>query len=160
MVNDLAGNRPSHQDLGYWVASVASALIRDFSRRFSRYGITPVQFRILEMCFRGEVNTVTGLARVIVLDPGGISRQAEQLRQKGLLRRRRQAQDRRTVLLELTPKGRNLVPELIEHMEASHGVCLDGFSEEERGTLFEMLNRILDNLSNQEIDDGPDDNLG
>ena len=158
MINDSEGEQPSYQDLGYWVASVASALIRDFARRFSPYEITPVQFRILEMCFRQEANTVTDLARVIVLNPSGISRQAEQLHKMGLLRRRRQRHDRRIVILELTPEGRALIPELIEHMQASHDVCLDGFSEEERGALFEMLNRVLDNLSKQEMDAAPDDN--
>ena len=64
------------------------------------------------------------------------------------------------MLLELTPEGRDLVPELIEHMEASHAVSLDGISEGECDALFGMLEKILDNLSNQEMDDAPDDNRG
>ena len=82
---DYIGQRPGRKPafpprLGLLGCQRGLGADTDFSRRFSRCGIAPVQFRILETCFRGEANTVTGLGRVIVLDPGGISRQAEQLR--------------------------------------------------------------------------------
>ena len=143
-------SQPLSYDIGYWVARVASALIRDFTWRFASYGITPVQFRILELCFRGEADTVTELARVVVLDPSGVSRQVEQLRKMGLLARRRTPSDRRTVRLELTEKGRNLVPELIQTMQDTYDVTLDGLEQDDLDSLFEMLRSMFNNLEEHE----------
>ncbi len=142
--------QPLSYDIGYWVARVASALIRDFTWRFASYGITPVQFRILEMCFRHEANTVTDLARVIVLDPSGVSRQVEQLVNMGLLSRRRTPRDRRTVRLALTEKGQNLIPELVQIMQDSYSVTLNGFEQGDLDSLFEMLRKMFNNLEEHE----------
>ena len=143
-------SQPLSYDIGYWVARVASAILRDFTWRFASYGITPAQFRILEMCFRGEANTVTELARVVVLDPAGISRQVEQLRKMGLLTRRRTPSDRRTVRLELTEKGSNLVPELIQTMQDAYDVTLNGLEQDDLDSLFEMLRNMFNNLEEHE----------
>ena len=147
---DAERTQPSPDDLGYWLASVTSALIRDWTERFRSYNISPVQFRILEMCYRNEASTVTELSRVIVLDAGGISRQVDRLFNMGLLDRIRQVHDRRSVRLELTAEGRALVPQLLQHMSASYEVVWNGIDERERAVLFDLLQRMFHNLSPEE----------
>ena len=96
--------------LGFWVGSLASAMRKGLDAELAPFGITAAQWPILEMCDRGQANTLMELARVIPVDPGAISRQVEKLVRKGLVRRRRQSHDRRSQRLDLTPAGSALVP--------------------------------------------------
>jgi DNA-binding MarR family transcriptional regulator len=142
------------EDLGYWMSSLGSAMIRSLTRRTALYEITSAQYRILEMCFRREANTVTGLAQVVAMDQAGVSRQVDRLCNRGLLRRRRQRNDRRMVRLELTEEGRALVPELIEQAQASHTIILADINKEERDAFLATLQKMLANLAKEEQNAG------
>ena len=134
---------PIHGGLGYWVGSLASAMRKSLSRELGAFEITPTQWAILEMCYRGEANTVSGLARVIPIDTAAISRQVDKLKAKGLVHRRRLARDRRSVRVTLTESGRTLVPKLAPSVHANNAKFLKGITEEERSVLTTIIQKIL-----------------
>lgn len=135
-----------HGGLGYWVGSLASAFRRGVGRELAPFDVTPAQWAILVMCYRGEVNTVSGLARVIPIDQAAISRQVEKLKSKGLIRRRRLSRDRRTVRLDLTDEARLLVPKLARCVEVNEANFLTGISGEELSALIDVIKRMLRNV--------------
>ena len=97
------------------------------------------------MCYQGEANTLTGLARVIPVDAAAISRQVDKLVAKGLVRRRRLSRDRRTVRLELTEAGRTLAPELAKCVHANNARFLTGISADEQAALIATIEKMLTN---------------
>ena len=143
--------------MGYWVGSLASAMRKGLEREFAPLEVTPAQWAILEMCYRGEANTVSGLARVIPVDAAAISRQLDKLKAKGLIRRRRLSRDRRSVRVALTEAGRALVPQLAPCVHANNVKFLEGISEEEQTALMSFIQKMLKNAeavvySDEEID--------
>ena len=134
-----------HGGLGYWVGSLASSMRKGLGQELAPFDVSPVQWAILEMCYRGEANTLTGLSRVIPIDAAAISRQVAKLVAKGLIRRRRQSRDRRLVRLDLTEAGRSLVPELAKCVQANNAKFLAGISEEEQEVMILMVERMLRN---------------
>ena len=134
-----------HGGLGYWVGSLASAMRKGLEGELAPFEVTPAQWAILEMCYRGEANTVSGLARVIPVDAAAISRQLDKLRTKGLIRRRRLARDRRSVRVELTEAGRALVPKLAPCVHANNANFMVGITDEEQTALTNIIQKILKN---------------
>ena len=128
-------------------------------RELAPFEVTPAQWAILEMCYRGEANTVSGLARVIPVDAAAISRQLDKLRAKGLIRRRRLSQDRRSVRVDLTEAGRALVPKLAPCVHTNNATFLKGLTEIEQTSLTSVIQKMLMNAeaavySDEEINDG------
>ncbi len=136
---------PSQGHLGYWVGSLASAIRKGLSEELEPFGVTPTQGVILEAAFDGNANTLTGLARVIPVDAAGISRQLDKLTDKGLVRRRRLRSDRRTVRIELTEAGRDLVPKLAPCVRANNTKILSGITKAEQAVFTGIIQKMLQN---------------
>ena len=134
---------PAHDHLGYWVGTLASAMRKGLQEELAPMGITPAQWVILEAAFAGNADTLTALARIIPVDAAAISRQLDKLQQRGLVRRRRLRSDRRTVRIELTDAGRELVPKLAPRVAANNHRFLAGITEEERLNFIEIVQKML-----------------
>ena len=147
-----------HQDLGYWIGSLASALRKGLDRELAALEITSAQYAILEVCYRGEANSPSALARVIPVDTAAISRQLDKLREKGLIRRRRLTSDRRSIRVELTEEGRTLVPKLSPLMHVNNSRFLEGVTEGEQAAFSAIIQKMLRHaqsaVDSQNGDDG------
>lgn len=76
-----------------------------------------------------------------------MTRLLDRLEAKGLLRRKRHPEDRRSIVIELTDDGHALVPRLPPVFgKISHQVFA-GFSPEEVAQVTDMLRRIMKNLA-------------
>ena len=84
------------------------------------------------------------------MDAAAISRQLDKLTDKGLVRRRRLRSDRRTVRIELTEEGRDLVPKLAPRVQVNNANFLTGISGEEQSALIDVLQRMLKNAEKEE----------
>lgn len=131
------------EDLGYWVGSLASFLRKSLDRQLAPFEVTSAQWAILEVCFRGEANSPSALARVIPVDTAAISRQLDKLKEKGLIRRRRLTSDRRSIRVELTEEGRELVPKLAPLVQANNSKFLEGITKDEQAALSAIIQKML-----------------
>lgn len=131
-------------DLGYLVGGLASALRKGLDRRLAVHDVTSAQWAIMEVCFRGEADSPSSLARVIPVDTAAISRQLDKLREKGLIRRRRLTRDRRTIRVELTPEGSELVPKLAPLIRDNNSTYLECLTQDEQASLSDILQKMLD----------------
>ena len=134
-----------HGGIGYWVGSLASAFRKGLADELEPFGIAPAQWAILEMCYRGEANTPSGLSRVIPVDTAAISRHLDKLKDKGLVQRRRSPRDRRSVRVELTEAGRALVPKLAPRVHANNTKFLTGITDDETNALTSIIRKMLKN---------------
>ena len=138
---------PTQDHLGYWVGSLASAIGKGAGEELAPMGVTPCQWAIMEAAFYGNANTLTALARIIPVDAAAISRQLDKLQKSGLVRRRRLRSDRRTVRIELTEAGRDLVPKIAPRIQANNDRFLAGVSAREQAAFTEIIQKMLENAA-------------
>jgi DNA-binding MarR family transcriptional regulator len=71
-----------------------------------------------------------------------VSRAVTSLEERGFLRRRTDAGDRRSSELSLTPRGRRLVDHITARFIERDGLLLNALSEQERRSFNRLLNKI------------------
>ena len=144
----------STQDhLAYWVGSLASAIGKGAGKELAPMGVTPCQWAILEAAFYGNANHLTALARIIPVDAAAISRQLDKLQQRGLVRRRRLRSDRRTVRIELTAAGRDLVPKIAPRIKANNDRFLSAITSDEQMAFIEIIKKMMQKTGSSEDQD-------
>jgi DNA-binding MarR family transcriptional regulator len=103
----------------YWGDRLSHALNVELERRFAAHGVTPAQFRLLAALARRDADTVRGLAAALRLDGAAVTRLADRLQAKGLVRREPDLTDGRSVRLSLSEEGVELVP-LLDTEASAH----------------------------------------
>jgi DNA-binding MarR family transcriptional regulator len=101
--------------------------------------VTLPQLRLMVMVMsRGPLN-LAAVADGLGVHPSNATRACDRLVVAGLLDRRDNPDDRRNLLLELTPAGRELVERVMEHRRAEIGEILDRMPPESRRALTTVL---------------------
>ncbi len=110
------------------------------------YGISPPECGVLiELRLAGPPYklTPTQLYNRLLISSGGITGRIDRLEQRGLLRRLTDPKDRRSILVELTESGK----ELIESAGQTHFRIMEhltvGLTSEERECLASLLRKLL-----------------
>ncbi len=108
---------------------------------FDRYDLTPQQYNALRL-LRGEqgkkLATLALAARLVSRAPD-ITRLLDKLEERGLILRERPPDNRRMVLIGLTPVGERLLADLDEQVRACHVRQLGHLSEEQLRQLVDLL---------------------
>jgi DNA-binding MarR family transcriptional regulator len=138
---------------GSLVHRVARELSTSLDRELARFDLTAQQAALLLRAARQEASP-SQLKAALGTDTAGMTRLLDRLAAKGLLRRRRHAEDRRAIVIELTDEARALVPRLAPVFGRINRRLLDGLDEPEVEQLTTMLQRMLDNLRGGEADAG------
>jgi DNA-binding MarR family transcriptional regulator len=124
---------------------VARELRTAIEAQLAPYDITAQQAALILTSAR-EPASPNRLAARLGTDTAGMTRLLDRLEAKGLLRRGRHPDDRRSVVIELTAEGRALVPRLPPIFGRVTTRLMAGFSDTEMRQLTSMLERMLDNL--------------
>lgn len=114
-------------------------------RRLAPFGITAQQAALL--LSSRTANSPARLAATLGNDTAGMTRLLDRMEDKGLLRRVRHPDDRRSVLIELTEPGRALLPCSARVFGSVTRQLLTGFSDHELRQVTAMLQRMLSNLA-------------
>lgn len=107
MVNELSGG-----ELAAYLAlrRAGDRLQRAVTRHLRSYGLTEVQFSVLAQLSSSDSGIgMTDLARALVVTKSGLTYQAGQLEERGLVARTGSEDDNRAVLLRLTQEGEALL---------------------------------------------------
>lgn len=128
------------------LGQVLSAILEAHDRALAPFGITTRQGIALMNCARGEANTPVELAMLNGLDVSSMSRMLDRLEKKGLLSRSRAKEDRRKVIVRVTPRGRALVRKVTPAAARVAARTWQGVTERERQTLRDIVRKILGNL--------------
>ena len=135
-------------DLRASVADLTNAFYKGTSEETARYELTPTQFNLLRACFEsGEECTATELAQILPIDTSRISRIVTILVDKGLLRRRRQTDDRRIVMLTLSEEGRELMSQILQDLNLQDAILTEGIDDDDIRVFVSVASRIVANYT-------------
>ncbi|HEV2370828.1 MAG TPA: MarR family transcriptional regulator [Streptosporangiaceae bacterium] len=115
-------------------------------RQLAPLGVTAQQAALLLHASRQQ-HRPSQLMSLLGTDTAGMTKLADRLEAKHLIERHPDPQDRRSVLITLTPDGRALVPRLAPVFGRVTGQLLNGFSPGEVSTLTTMLERMRGNIA-------------
>jgi DNA-binding MarR family transcriptional regulator len=130
--------------VGPLIGRVRVTLLDALDEAFLPYNVTAAQYMIIAMLVSGA-DSASQICRGISYDAGAMTRMIDRLEQRGLLRRVRVADDRRTQKLELTEEGKALYPKMRATAMTVTNRFLRGFTKTEARQLESFLKRMLEN---------------
>jgi DNA-binding MarR family transcriptional regulator len=108
------------------------------------YGVTPVQYGILQLLWEKDGQYASELADVLHLEGATMTGIIDRLVKRSLVERRPDLRDRRVNRIYLTEEGQHLEAELRQQMVDMNKEVLSAFSEEEVKKIKQILKRIID----------------
>jgi MarR family transcriptional regulator for hemolysin len=129
------------------IAETAHALRRAFDRRAANLGVTRAQWRVLVKVSRSPGLRQVEIADMLDIEPITLCRIIDRLEESGLIARRRDPDDRRAWLLELTEKAEPLVGKLRGIANELLTDAFAGLDDEEVVKLRAMLAKIRENVA-------------
>jgi DNA-binding MarR family transcriptional regulator len=126
--------------------ALASARIESVLRE---HGLGIGEFDVLAALRRaGEPFAMapSALARLVMLTAAGMTNRVDRLVAAGLVEREPDPDDRRSVVVRLTPEGRTLVDAAVTDHVANEARLLEPLSERERETLDRLVRKLVAGL--------------
>jgi MarR family transcriptional regulator, 2-MHQ and catechol-resistance regulon repressor len=111
------------------------------SLNLSRTGLGDSDFRVLEVLLHKGPLPVNTIGPKVWLTPGSISVAIDRLEQKALVKRKN-TDDRRVRLVELTAKGRTLIAKTFREHATAMEEAVGVLSKEERLILLRLLKKL------------------
>jgi DNA-binding MarR family transcriptional regulator len=136
-------NYAMRNSVGYLMRMCGNRLLPQMEALFQDEELTFSQWTTLVALHDGRITTASDLAHNICHDAGSLTRLVDQMVERGLATRERDAADRRVVRLGLTPRGRKLVEALAPRVMDFWNGLLAGFSHAEVDTLISLLTRLV-----------------
>ena len=136
--------RPS-QGIGAYIGRARRTIVEAIDQELAPLGISHAQWIVVMLLGDGAAATAAELCKILIYNPGAMTRLLDRLAKKGVLRRVRTRDDRRTVRLELTAEGRKLYPRILEALVQVFNRLLRGFSRSEVRQLEGLLKRMVAN---------------
>ncbi|WAA12703.1 MarR family winged helix-turn-helix transcriptional regulator [Fervidibacillus halotolerans] len=110
-------------------------------------GISKTRLEILRLLLEEENVIQRELQKKVNIDPAAITRHLKQLEDQGMIIRRKNPDDHRFSLVHLTEKGKGSIGAYCEDKKRVVSTILNGFTEQEKTLLANMLKRLLDNVN-------------
>lgn len=140
------------RSIGYLVRRLHNLIVPEAEARFAATELTFTQWVTLMGLREGVAETCAEIARHLGHDTGATTRMLDQLELRGLVRRARDANDRRVVNIALTAKGEATAKKLAPRMADFWNDTLGEFSHAEINTLIALLTRLLARLERDAAD--------
>ena len=131
--------------LGHLLSQVRQQTIEAVERELLPLELTHAQFVVVAELANGMAHTPAEFCRLLNYDSGAMTRLLDRIEQKGFIRRVRSTEDRRSVGLELTDKGKELYPAIVPLIVGVNKRLLKNFSRTEAELLDQFLLRLLAN---------------
>ncbi len=132
----------AEESVGFLMKRIGQSMVAQVDRRLGAHDLTSAQVGPLMRLRRVGPSTVADLARWTQLDAGAMTRLLDRLEAKGLCKRVRSTEDRRVVVVELTPEGEAAVAEVPAVLAEVLNLHLAGFSKTEWLALKGYLKRM------------------
>jgi DNA-binding MarR family transcriptional regulator len=118
----------------------ASSLFNKYNLSFPQYNI----LRVLDASEHGQTR-ITEVSRIMLVSGANMTGLAKRLEKNGFIQRKSDPNDERVTLLQIAAKGKAVLTDI----EASRDQLLEnivqGFSAEEKKTVYSMVRRLLRN---------------
>lgn len=136
------------QSIGYLVGRLSRAIIKRLSKKFQDAGIdiSYEQWSLLVHLYREDGQTQQALARTAVKDKAAVTRLLNGLEKKNVVLRIPDRNDKRSNLVYLTNKAKELKPHLVGFVEEMLDEAAQGIDPEEMIRCRATINRIFSNF--------------
>jgi DNA-binding MarR family transcriptional regulator len=128
------------------IQGISRRLQRLYDETLSAHGLSHGEWKVLSsLRWAGAPyrRSAGDLARIADLSSGAMTNRLDQLEQAGLVRRLRDPDDRRGVLVELTARGRSLWEKAIGVQAEKEAVLASALTKRERELLNGLLRRLM-----------------
>src|SRR5262249_10879104 len=133
------------ESIGALIGRTRKTMIHKIDAELEPLEVSAAQWIVVLLVGDGAAVSAAGLCELLAYDPGAMTRLLDRLESKGIVRRVRRPEDRRTLQLELTDSGKALYPKIISAMVDVNNSLLRGFSRSELSQLEGYLRRMLAN---------------
>lgn len=124
-------------------------VIRKMTTEWVRHmpaSISRSQFLILKRLAACGPQKITSLAEALYITAGAVTGISDKLIEGGYAQRHRGEDDRRIVMLEITPLGIEFLAEIEEHKREMTRKYLEGFADEEILAMTGFFDRLIANI--------------
>lgn len=112
-------------------------------------GINPGEGQLLSIVASQEQGiSVSALARQLEMPMPAVSRMMRHMEDRGLIDRRILPQDRRSILVTVTPEGKATAEDFLDRMHMFFQELLSGIEPEEFDIMMATWNRMMDRMEN------------
>ena len=139
---------------GYWLRVVSNAVSHDFARKVAGEGVTVAEWAVLRVLYDVDQMVPSNLAQELRMTKGAISKLADRLLEKKLIKRTENREDLRMHSLSLSKAGRQKVPVLAKLADDNDAEYFGVLTTEERDALSRILKTLVERrgLSNVPVD--------
>lgn len=116
-----------------------------FNRIFSAHGITNAQFNILRILKGnrgGEGMSCSDIGSRLISPDSDVTRLVDRLVKSGLAERHRPPEDRRKVLVNITPEGKALTEKLLPLLKEEEEQALGHMKQQDLQNLIKLLDQV------------------
>ena len=141
---------------GHLIRRLQQMAVAVFMQETDAYGLTPVQYSVLQGIENASGIDQKTLARSIGFDTSTIGSVIDRLEVRGWVKRNSSPEDKRVRLLTLTEEGHQLLEAVVPSMLLAQERMLDPLSKKDRVEFMRMLRILV--TSNQGTSRVPGDN--
>lgn len=98
--------------INYLLSTSQNKVFKHFKSLLNPYNTTPAEYGVLNCLINSKLNTPKAIGNTLNLEPSTISGILDKMSKKGLITRRTDNENRRTVLISSTDKAKDLWPTL------------------------------------------------
>jgi MarR family transcriptional regulator, 2-MHQ and catechol-resistance regulon repressor len=127
------------------IVKMSERFKKDSDAIFKNYGLTFSQYnalRVLNNSKNGQ-NSVTNTSKIMIVSGPNLTGIAKRLEKNGFILRKRDPKDERITLLEITPKGKQVLKNINAAKDENISNYLGNYPEEEKERLLSALKRIF-----------------
>jgi DNA-binding MarR family transcriptional regulator len=133
------------KDFGRLITHLNRLRKRFMSDRLKSYGLGGSMYMFILSLDRNPGASQDFLVERFFMDKGNVARSAKRLEELGYIRREIDPGDRRQYMLYLTGSGKELIPVIRSYLTEWSECLSANFSDEERRTATELLERMAEN---------------
>jgi DNA-binding MarR family transcriptional regulator len=136
--------------LPYRMKLLVQALTRYFQSRLDPFGLTPFQWGVLTCLWREDGLPTLSIGERLSQLAGTLTGVLDTMESRGLIRRERDAHDRRVWRVWLTPEGKDLEHRLVPLVQEMFSRLFEDFTTEEYQQISAFVDRLLARISRAE----------
>lgn len=143
---------PAGVELCRMLVLISERLQEELEYKLRPHKLNDSEFRTLITLFSRPNGTSTPGEVCLFTSLGvtNMTRIANALVKRGLITRGPSIEDRRRVVMQITPAGKRFVQKMLPTMFPRLALLFDGFSKADRGNLSRLLRKLAQNLSHLE----------
>jgi MarR family transcriptional regulator, transcriptional regulator for hemolysin len=131
------------ESLGFLVHTLSTKMKQALEVNLKTKDLTTYQFGALMQVYKSGALTQKEISEFIYTDEPSTARLMNRLEEKGFIKRTADEKDKRKKVISLTPKGRELLNEILPYALEVGNRFASKISEQENKTLYELLLKVI-----------------